>query len=272
MLPALSASSLATIQIPTPHGPIAATVDLPSEPAGDARDASRSEGPATSRRGVAVFSHCFAGNRRLRISTRLSKALAAAGLISIRIDYRGHGDSPGVAGKIPVSVMLEDLLSVTDWTSANVGPVEVLAGHSLGGMLSLMAAPHLPQLTGVVAVTAPFRPGRVWDHLTGELQARPHGDGMCAQIANREWIFGHEYLADLENIDPHDFLPQVTSPALLVSASNDHVIPSGDVHQISQLLPVPVLQRTISPANHMFTIPGAADKCAKVVTETVRDW
>ena len=99
----------------------------------------------------------------LRINTYrlLAEGLATQGVSTVRIDKRGMYGSVA-AIKNPNAVTINDYaFDIKTWVAAIRKETDArcvwLIGHSEGGLVSLVAAQHLPELCGLVLVAAPGR-------------------------------------------------------------------------------------------------------------------
>lgn len=90
-----------------------------------------------------VFCHGMTGDRigPQKLQTILAEELAMDGILSIRFDFRGSGDSSGSFGQTSFRTMQEDLRAVVHWTRQQYKTDHVgLLGVSIGGVIpSLMA-------------------------------------------------------------------------------------------------------------------------------------
>src|SRR5262245_27192560 len=59
----------------------------------------------------------FGGTKSGRFSNfvRVAQALAEAGFVVLRFDYRGHGDSEGSFSEVTIDGEVEDALSCIEW-------------------------------------------------------------------------------------------------------------------------------------------------------------
>jgi pimeloyl-ACP methyl ester carboxylesterase len=73
----------------------------------------------------------------------------------IRVDLRGHGDSP-MSGRISLELWCDDLLALLDAEGASHA---VLIGHSLGAQVALACAARAPgRIAALVLIDPVFRP------------------------------------------------------------------------------------------------------------------
>jgi alpha-beta hydrolase superfamily lysophospholipase len=142
-------------------------------------------------RGAVVLVHGL-GEHMARYPHVIAR-LQQAGFSVLAYDLRGHGTSPGRRGFVPsFDRLLDDLQVALDAaTSRHPGLPVFLYGHSLGGLLVLLAAlGRRPAVQGIVC-TAPFlraafRPpagkvflatvaARIWPHLVLGSGLDPYG-------------------------------------------------------------------------------------------------
>ena len=100
---------------------------------------------------VVLMLHGFAGSRDEVASMykREAEALAANGIASLRIDFRGFGESDGSAEDLTVDSQLADATSALAYLKANdhVDPARLgVLGFSLGGGIAILTAEQNPAL------------------------------------------------------------------------------------------------------------------------------
>ncbi|MGH8114939.1 MAG: alpha/beta fold hydrolase, partial [Rhodanobacteraceae bacterium] len=82
-----------------------------------------------------LFAHGFGQSRKMW--ARTAAAIARQGWRTVAFDARGHGDSGRVAdGAYHLEQFVGDLLTVT----GSLGTPPVMVGHSMGGLLAMVAA------------------------------------------------------------------------------------------------------------------------------------
>ncbi|HYG84929.1 MAG TPA: alpha/beta fold hydrolase [Azospirillum sp.] len=173
--------------------------------------------PAAGRRGVVL---CSAhGNEELSVHRTwrdLAERLAAAGLPTLRFDYRGTGDSIG-SDEDPNQVRgwLDSVHAAVHHLRAATGVEEVaLVGLRLGATLAAVAAAEMGGVARLILL-APCITGRAYAH---ELKAmaylagtpQPHPDAV---VESAGYLLTSDTLAGLRGLDlmalPHSPAPRV---------------------------------------------------------------
>ncbi|MGI9332930.1 MAG: alpha/beta hydrolase family protein, partial [Gammaproteobacteria bacterium] len=72
------------------------------------------ERPVSPPRAYALFAHCFTCSKDIAAASRISRALAAHGIATVRFDFTGLGNSEGDFANSNFSSNVADLLSVAD--------------------------------------------------------------------------------------------------------------------------------------------------------------
>ena len=132
----------------------------------------------------------------------------------LRFDMRGHGESSGRLGHVPVSEMIADAVRILERT----GPAYVI-GSSLGGLVGAHAAALRPDLVRRLALLAPAF--GLMPNLTA------HIDEQNRMSTNEGLSFDvlPEVIADARALDERSLPTRITVPTLIVHGTDDDVIP-----------------------------------------------
>ena len=175
-----------------------------------------------------VFFHGLPGNEK---NLDLAQAVRRAGWNAITVNYRGSWGSPG---QFRFAGNLEDadavLAFVNDTANARKLGIDtkriVIAGHSMGGWVTILTSSHHPELLGTVIISAVD---------VGLMGTRPRDTVIALMADNMESLAGvtAESMADemIKNSEGFRFDAAARGLAharLLVLTSNDGLAPMSD--------------------------------------------
>jgi 3-oxoadipate enol-lactonase len=185
-------------------------------------------------------------------------AILAPGIRVILPDLRGYGQSPVTDGVYSMGLLAHDLVGLLD--HLNLGKV-VLAGHSMGGYVSLAFAQTFPErLAGLALVATQAaadpperRDGRL--QLADEVEKRGSIAVVEASLSRyspdpnvlertKEVMLKADPLAVAgslrgmaERLDMTDLLTKVSIPSLVIAGEADELIPAQKSKEMIALLP-----------------------------------
>ena len=202
--------------------------------------------------------------------TTLAKALQAHGHTAITYDPRGTWRSRGDLKSVSPDAQATDLLRVLD-SQRRYGRV-VLVGHSMGGLVSCLAAVRGEQITDVVAIMPPrcF----VWPFDYDESQDRWGGRRRIAVPHGRvSWAFQvpHSVVARAAQHDLPAALAQMDNRVriLFIAGANDEVIPASSVQRMYEECRTPEKAIRVLQIGHDYR--DRPDH-RKLVNDTVLSW
>ncbi len=181
---------------------------------------------------VAIY-HGFVGSKDQphQLYVKLAEALARAGIVALRIDFRGRGDSEGETVDITPAGDLGDataaltyLEGLPDVDAARLG----LIGHSWGGTVAALLAGRDPRVRGTVLWNPPINV-REWDPPFEEIDGRQ----VLEVFGN---LVGREFYAATRHIDPIAALVGVRGPVLVVQSGADEVVASAEFSRLKAAL------------------------------------
>lgn len=163
-----------------------------------------------------LFLHGLGSVRAGEKSTSLFAHAAATGRACLRFDFRGHGDSTGELGDVPIGDLIADTVQVLE----QHGPCAVV-GSSLGGLVGAFAAAARPDLVTGLALLAPAF-GFVL-----RLGQRVDADGRMTTIEGRSFVLRPHVVAEALHHDERALPGRVHAPTLIVHGTADEVVPHG---------------------------------------------
>jgi len=213
------------LSIPTPDGPVPAVVHLPN----------RTPAP------VVVCCHGLLSYKDSSKFVTIGEKYCSAGMVVVRFDFSGCGESKTVQRESVLFSRLRDLHSVLDyvqrqlWANGTTG----LLGSSLGGYLSLLtAASNQHRIQAVVCWATPF-------DLSGIKLALSESDELKQFFPPGFQLGGPENLRDLPPI------PRV----LVIHGQQDETVPWHDAVAIYRQVAEPKELCLMQTADHRLLDP-----------------
>jgi len=229
------------------------------------------------------------------IFAQLAKRLADEGMVVLRFDRRGGGQSGGRTETATLGDYADDVSAAVRWLSKRDDVDKrriVVAGRGDGGAVALIAAARDKGVDGVVTLDASGSPGgdlilrqqqRVLDGLKlppADRQARIDLQKkiQAAVISGTGWqgvpdVMRRQadtpWFKSVLTYDPAQILPKVKQPILIVHGDLDPNIPSAEADRLAEL----ARTRKKTPPTEVVHIPDADHKLAspKVAT-AIADW
>ncbi|HEX6464082.1 MAG TPA: alpha/beta fold hydrolase [Vicinamibacterales bacterium] len=239
---------------------------------------------------------------RVPIFTEFARALADAGLMVLRYDRRGSGQSGGRTDAVTLGDYADDAIAAVKWISKQDGVDArriVVAGYADGGAVALIAASREKRIAGVITLDASGSLGadlllaqqeRVLDDLKlspTDRQARIalQKKIQAAVVSGKGWEGIPEplrrqadtpWFRSVLTYDPALVLPKVRQPILIVHGDRDSNVPASEADLLGQVANArkkggPATVVHVSDVNQTLAGPGASAISEKVVSAVV-DW
>lgn len=265
--PAL-AQSEETVTIDTPLGPVIGTLETP---AGD---------PAP----VVLLFHGFTGVRdELPVATtdegvfsRTARLLAEQGIASLRIDFRGSGESPGAFADTTFEGQVADGLAAIDWLEANPavdGQRLAVIGWSQGGLVATAVAGRSDKPDALVLWAAVANPEETFGGIVGaETLAKGLEAGDAALPVTLPWGAVVElkrgFFEGVTTFDPPAELASYAGPLFIAHGTKDTTVLPASVdtflaaHEGEE-------SKWIADMDHVFNAFTGPETLDQMVGETV---
>ncbi len=216
----------------------------------------------------ALFAHCFTCSKDVAAASRISRALAARGIASLRFDFTGLGNSDGDFANTNFSSNVQDLLAAARKLEQDFEAPALLIGHSLGGAAVLAAAPQLPSVEAVVTIAAPATASHV-QHLLSGARGQLEAEGEAeVKIGLRRFRIKQQLLDDLEQYGNADHIRHLNRALLVFHSPLDTIVDITEAAKIYQAALHPKSFISLDKADHMLS--NRED--AEYVAETLVAW
>lgn len=177
-----------------------------------------------------LICHGLAGDKtgKYRVYVKLSEMLAQHGIASLRIDFRGSGDSEGDFTDMTLESEVSDALKSLEYLEKSklIDPNRLgIFGRSLGGTVAIMTARSYKKINSIVT-WAPLSDGDQWLEQWHKLNA-PGVDEEFRKAATRVngQVPGEEFFKQLFNLRVEDELKELNGiPFLHVHGEQDVVV------------------------------------------------
>lgn len=192
------------------------------------------------------------------IFVKCARALARAGIASLRFDFYGSGESEGEFREVSLQSELADALDAVGFfrRQKGVDPVRLgLVGLSLGGTIAASIAMRV-RARALVLWAALAHPVQLRELAERTTRAIPGGHG------GREYS-GHEvssrFLDNIEKVEPLKSIARFRGPTLIIHPEKDEYL--------SLIHPEDYFQAAAAATKEKVIIPGADHTFASVAWE-----
>lgn len=205
---------------------------------------------------------------------RLADELARRGIASLRIDFRGWGESRGAMTASSVDGMVADAWSAMEWLrgSGFVDTTRIaVLGFSLGGAVAIRAAARSrPAALALWSSVGDLRED-FGESFWREAAATARGEGeVYLDLGWRKVRLGTVFFDSLEGTPLLTFLAQYEGPVLAVAGGADSL--SRWLPRFAKTAPGPVTTEVIPGAGHVFGALGGEKGHAVALLRITADW
>ncbi len=222
--------------------------------------------PDVQPRGCVLLAHCFTCSKSLKITRQLATGIEAGGFAVLRFDFTGLGESEGDFAETSVTTNVADLEAAARYLETRgLGPC-VMAGHSLGGAATILAAANVPSVKAVVAVAAPSGPEHVRHLFSDEDLTKVFEAGTATiNIAGRPFEISREFFDDLTRHCSPERIAALGRPLLVVHGTADTIVPISEGERIFEAANHPKWFAAIPDADHLFLRKETSDVAARSI-------
>jgi uncharacterized OsmC-like protein/alpha/beta superfamily hydrolase len=232
----------------------------------DGQLSARLERPAGQPRAWALFAHCFTCTKESLAAARISSALAARGIATVRFDFTGLGESDGDFSSTNFSSNIEDLLLVSEHMARELEAPSIVIGHSFGGAAVLAAAGGIPQAKGFVTLGAPCDPAHIRHLLSDDDAQTIATEGTSkVELGGRSFTLKRQFLDDIDEQKTRSAVAKLHRPLLVLHAPDDDIVGIDNGEAIFAAAQHPKSFVSLEGTDHLLTSPEAATWVADLI-------
>ncbi|HEX9654870.1 MAG TPA: alpha/beta fold hydrolase [bacterium] len=205
--------------------------------------------------------HGFTGHKSEThfIYTQLARDLAENGIVALRFDFAGSGDSQGEFADMTILSELEDAKAALEFLrkqegidAANTG----LLGFSLGGCVAALLAGDRPTLKAMVLWAPVAYPQENFRDLPDRFPEKQMGKKTIHDMNG--FYVGKLFFDQLLEIKPLQAIEKFSSPTLIIHGDADSSVPPAASWAYGDIL------RKNDPRSQLEIIPGAGHTFANL--------
>ncbi len=230
---------------------------------------ARIELPVGPVRAVALFAHCFTCTMQSHAASRVTMALAAHGIATMRFDFTGLGGSEGDFANAGFAADVADIVSAADYLRGDVGAPSIVIGHSLGGAAILAAASGIPEARAVVTIGAPFDPAHVLHRIDGDLATIERDGAGEVKIGGRAFRISADFLNRTKGSMPATQIAGLKRALLVLHAPLDTIVGIDNARAIFEAARHPKSFVSLDGADHLLTRLSDANYVASLIAAWV---
>ena len=214
--------------------------------------------PSTPRRTGApgvVFFHGFTGDRMEShwLFVKCARALAQAGIASLRFDFYGSGESEGEFREVTLHGEISDATAAIDYFRRYKGIDRervALLGLSLGGAIAAVVAPRV-HARALVLWAALAHPNHLRDLAENKSTLIAGGDGS-REFGSHE--ISPRFLDNVQRVDPLKSIARFKKPTLIIHPEKDAYLPLSHPEDFFRAAGSAIKEKVIiAGADHTFT-------------------
>lgn len=198
-------------------------------------------------------------------AVRIARCLAALGLLALRFDFTGLGDSEGDFAAADFSSNVQDLIAAAAFLRGTHEAPSLLVGHSLGGAAVLAAASAIPECRAVATIAAPSDPAHVSGLFSESIPEIIAEGGARVHLAGRSFRIRREFLDDIAEQNLTRCIATLARPLLVMHSPQDTVVPVSDAGAIFAVARHPKSFIALDGADHLLSVKADADRTARLI-------
>ena len=220
--------------------------------------------PDTEPRAYALFAHCFTCSKDIAAASRITRALSAHGIATLRFDFTGLGNSDGDFANTNFSSNVDDLIAAAQFLWDEYDPPELLIGHSLGGAAVLAAAHELDSVKAIVTIGAPASAKHI-EHLFADVRDDIEAGAATVDLGGRNFTIKRQFLQDIERYSSSKHIAELNAALLVMHSPGDTIVGIKEATGIFTAAHHPKSFISLDNADHLLSKREDSEYVANVV-------
>ncbi|MBI4524262.1 MAG: alpha/beta fold hydrolase [Deltaproteobacteria bacterium] len=222
--------------------------------------------PAAERVPAAVIlCHGMESNKESEKATILGRSFAERGILALRFDFAGAGESGGTLEDITYSGEVADLRAAFDFI-LQYNPEKIgILGSSMGGAVALLFAAEKRKVDCLVTIAAPVHPEKITGSLLSQEEVTRWRESGFIMYHDRK--INRTLLDDLERINVPAAARKISCPVLIIHGDADQTVPINEAHELHSLLSCAKKILIFNGADHRLSDPCLMGKALDAATD-----
>jgi len=227
---------------------------------------ARLELPEGQPRAFALFLHCFTCGKDSAAAVRLTRALAAQGIATLRYDFIGIGRSGGAFEESNFTTNVNDALAAASYLRDNYDAPALVIGHSLGGATALTAAAKIPEARAVVTIGAPSETHHVVHNFERHLEEIAKRGKADVSLGGRTYTIVQALLDNLRSQSLEGTISKLRRALLVMHAPLDKIVGVDHAARIFEAAKHPKSFVSLDRADHFLSNAVDAEFAASIIS------
>lgn len=204
-------------------------------------------------RGAALFAHCFTCTKNVLAAVHIAEALASEGILVLRFDFTGLGQSEGDFADTHFSANVQDLVDAAGYMAGEHRAPDILVGHSLGGTAVLAAAHEIDSAVAVATIGSPAEAEHVLHLLGDELETVESQGEAKVNLAGRPFHIRREFVEDVRSQSVRDGVRTLRRALLIMHSPIDELVSIEEAGRLYASALHPKSFVSLDRADHLLT-------------------
>lgn len=222
---------------------------------------------------VIIICHGFGSDCNRPLLKAIANDVVEQGMIAVRFDFNGCGQSDGLFQNMTVPNEIDDLKHVIEWVKLQPWTKNIsLVGHSQGGVVVSMTAGELGageiKCEALLAAAAVLRDDAIRGNTQGATYDPYNLQGDYVDLTRRmdgeSLKLGKNYILTAMNLPIYETAANYTGPVLILHGTHDRIVPYTYSERYHEKL-INSQIRLISDENHTFS--NTCDESALLVAD-----